>query len=58
MKLTQRKESGLCPFVCAHEKLILSRALNMKNTDDILSNILYRGEHCVYRMHCLLWVKM
>jgi hypothetical protein len=35
MKLAQREESGLCPFVCVREKLVLSWALDMENTNDI-----------------------
>jgi hypothetical protein len=54
MKLTQREESGLCPLVCVYEELILSRALDMKNTNYIFTNVLYRGEHYVYLMRCLL----
>jgi len=39
MKLTQREESGLCPFVCVNEELILSRALDMKDTNDTFTKV-------------------
>ena len=54
MELTQREESGLCPFVCVREELVLSRAVDMKNTNDIFTDVLCRGEHYVYLMRCLL----
>jgi hypothetical protein len=43
MKLTQREESGLYPFVCVHEELILSRALDMIHTNDtwVISKVLH-----------------
>jgi len=58
MKLTQREESGLCPFVFVREELILSRALDVKNTNAIFTAVLNSGEHYVYLMRCLLWVKL
>jgi hypothetical protein len=48
MKFTQREESGLCPFVCVREELILFRALGVKNTNDfLLLHFLNSNEHCV-----------
>ena len=58
MKLTQREESGLCPFVCVREALMLSGALDAKNTNDIFTKVSYRGENYVYLLRCLLQVKL
>jgi hypothetical protein len=42
------------PFVCVRGELILSTALNMKNTNHIFTEVLNRCENCVYLKRCLL----